>query len=95
MRGHHCARYAHAHTHTSSFFVALRGTTRHTHLSRLLCCARLLAGVELISADIGGPAVTSVRSGTSMAAPVVSGIAALYLQVNPSASLDTVAEALT
>jgi subtilisin family serine protease len=42
-------------------------------------------GAEIDSAWVGSPVALKRISGTSMAAPVVAGIAAKYLQVNPSA----------
>ncbi|MDY7230834.1 Ig-like domain-containing protein [Hyalangium rubrum] len=52
-------------------------------------------GVDITSAWYTGDSATNTISGTSMAAPHVAGVAALYLQGNPSASPDTVGAALT
>jgi subtilisin family serine protease len=58
-------------------------------------CVDIFApGVNIMSTWIGSPSMTGSISGTSMAAPHVAGVAALYLQGNTTASPATVASAI-
>ncbi len=58
-------------------------------------CVDLFApGLDITSDWIGGTTATGVSSGTSMAAPFVTGAAALYLQLHPTASPAEVSAAL-
>ncbi|WP_163989954.1 S8 family serine peptidase [Pyxidicoccus caerfyrddinensis] len=60
-------------------------------------CVDLFAPGERPPTALGGgdDSITSFDSGTSLAAAHVAGVAALYLQANPTASAATVASALT
>ena len=59
-------------------------------------CVDLFApGNAVTSAGSGSDSATRVLSGTSMSAPLVAGIAAIYRAANPSASAATVAQAIS
>jgi subtilisin family serine protease len=58
-------------------------------------CVDLFApGNAVLSSSNGSDSATRVLSGTSMSAPLVAGIAAIYRAGNPSASASTVAQAI-
>ncbi|HEY0101812.1 MAG TPA: S8 family peptidase [Pyrinomonadaceae bacterium] len=51
-------------------------------------------GVDIVSAHVTGDAATSIRSGTSSAAPIVGGLAARYLSTRPGDAPDAVGQAI-
>ena len=51
-------------------------------------------GHDIVSAGIGSDSGLALKSGTSMAAPLVAGVAAVYRAANPSANPATVAQAI-
>ncbi|KAL3162173.1 hypothetical protein ABBQ32_009879 [Trebouxia sp. C0010 RCD-2024] len=58
------------------------------------CAALHAPGVDIISAGIASDTASAVKTGTSMAVPHASGVAALYLEANPGASPADVKEQL-
>jgi subtilisin family serine protease len=58
------------------------------------CVDWFAPGVNITSAYNSGDTATAIMSGTSMASPHTAGVAALYLQMNPTASAATVRDAL-
>lgn len=47
------------------------------------CVAVHAPGVNIVSAGLASDTASAVKTGTSMAAPHVTGVAALYLETNP------------
>ena len=71
-------------------------TDRPASFSNYGSCVDLFApGVGITSDWYTAPTATNTISGTSMATPHVTGVAALYLQGNPAATPATVATAVT
>jgi subtilisin family serine protease len=76
--------------------AATDATDSFASFSNFGSCVDLSApGVNITSDWIGGSTATNTISGTSMAAPHVSGVAALYLSGSPSASPSDVAAVLS
>jgi len=59
------------------------------------CVDLFASGVGIVSAYNSGDTATATMSGTSMATPHVTGVAAQYLEVYPAASAGSVAAAVT
>jgi len=75
---------------------ATSSTDARASFSNWGTCLDIFApGVSITSSMIGGTTTTATWSGTSMASPHVAGIAALYLQMNPTAAPANVAGAIT
>ena len=75
-----------------SFTVAaVDSTDRRASFSNWGRCVTMYApGVDILSSYIGSSTAAAIGSGTSQAAPHVSGVAALYLQSNPAANPGTI-----
>lgn len=58
------------------------------------CVDWFAPGVNITSASTGSTTATSVKSGTSMSSPHTAGVAALYLQANPTATPQQVRDAI-
>lgn len=75
--------------------AATTNTDARASFSNYGSCVDIFApGQNITSAWIGSTTATRTISGTSMASPHVAGVAALFLQNNPSASPATVTNAL-
>jgi aqualysin 1 len=88
-------RYSPARVPTALTVGATTSTDARASYSNYGSCVDLFApGSSITSAWIGSNTATNTISGTSMATPHVTGVAALYLQAHPSATPATVATAL-
>lgn len=89
-------RYSPARVSTALTVGATTSTDARASYSNYGTCLDLFApGSSITSAWIGSNSATNTISGTSMATPHVTGVAALYLQAHPSATPATVATAIT
>ncbi|WP_019876143.1 S8 family serine peptidase [Sporichthya polymorpha] len=74
---------------------AVNRSDRRAGFSNYGKCVDLFApGVAVLSAGIGSTSDTAVKDGTSMAAPLVTGVVASFLQRYPTASVSKVRAAL-
>lgn len=88
-------RYSPARTPNAMTIGATTNADRKASFSNYGKCVDWFApGVGITSAWITSDAATNTISGTSMATPHVAGVAALYLQGNPSATAQQVRDAL-
>jgi subtilisin family serine protease len=88
-------KYSPARVETAMTIGATTKTDSKTSWSNYGSCVDFFApGAGITSAWYTSNTATNTISGTSMAAPHVAGVAALYLQSNPGASAQTVRDAL-
>ncbi len=88
-------KYSPARTPTAMTIGATDKTDRKASFSNYGNCVDWFApGVGITSAWITSDGATNTISGTSMATPHVAGVAALYLQGNPTATAQQVRDAL-
>ncbi len=88
-------RYSPARTPTAMTIGATTNADRKASWSNYGKCVDWFApGVGITSAWITSDAATNTISGTSMATPHVAGVAALYLQGNPTSTAQQVRDAL-